>query len=97
MEIIIDKQSVRKVANQMNEYANDFSKEIEKLSNIIDNINIAWKGDDALKYINLLKTKYFEDLTETKKQIKKYSKYLENIPEAYDALEDTYTNKSINI
>ncbi len=61
----------------------DFDSDINKLNGIIDSINIAWNGSDALKYINAMKNSYIPKLKELSEMIKEYSKTLKYTKTSY--------------
>lgn len=97
MNISIDKDGVKKMGTSIIESSNDFKGEINKFLEIIDGINSAWEGADALKYINTLKEKYVVGLNELNDIINKYGQYLVDVPEAYDLLDETFSTKNINV
>ena len=97
MEIIIDGTDTKKIGNNICQYSDDFSNDINKLLNSIESINTAWNGADALKYIQIMRDRYIIGLRELNDVIKKYGNYLENVPEAYSSLDETFSTKSINV
>lgn len=97
MKIVIDKSGVSKISTQMNESVNDFKSEIKKFETVIDGINNAWEGADALKFVNKLKDSYVRKLYDLVSELEKSSEYLKNIPEAYSLLDEIYSNKNINV
>jgi uncharacterized protein YukE len=97
MKVTINKNSITKTSAQMKEATNDFISEIKKFEAVIEGINSAWEGADALKYVNTLKDSYLKKLNELSEYLEKYGDYLENIPGAYSLLDEIYSNKNINI
>jgi hypothetical protein len=97
MNITIKKDEVLKIGKSIIDDASDFEDETKKLLSIIDNINLAWEGADALKYINILKDKYIVGLNELSDVIKNYGEYLKNVPEAYMLLDEAYCSENIDI
>lgn len=97
MKVIINKSGVSKLSSQMKESTNDFKSEIKKFETVIDGINNAWEGADALKYVNKLRDSYLRKLNELVSDLEKSSEYLENIPLAYNLLDEIYSNKNINV
>ena len=71
----------------------DFDSDINKLNGIIDSINIAWNGSDALKYINAMKNSYIPKLKELSEMIKEYSKTLKNTTSSYKELDEQFSKK----
>lgn len=75
----------------------DFNNEINKLNSVIDSINLAWEGADALKYINAMKDAYIPRLQNLSEEINQFGQGLWNIPKLYQALDDMFGNKNIDI
>lgn len=71
----------------------DFDSDINKLNGIIDSINVAWNGSDALKYINAMKNSYIPKLKELSEMIKEYSKTLKNTTSSYKELDEQFSKK----
>lgn len=97
MNINIKKSSVTNSGKQICDAALDFSSDIKKLENIINNINVAWDGVEALKYVNLLKENYIVKLNELADDLQKYGEYLINVSKVYDLLDETFASKNINV
>lgn len=97
MRISITKDQVKKFGNEIIECSDIFSQDIKKFSSIIDSINTIWSGNEALKYVNMMKEKYLPVMNSISSDVKKYGQYLKDIPEAYQILEDTFSSKKINI
>lgn len=97
MNISIKKSSVRDSGKQICDATLDFSSDIKKLENIINNINSAWDGADALKYVNNLKESYIVRLNELAANLENYGEYLINVAKVYDLLDETFSNKNINV
>lgn len=77
--------------------ASDFNSEINKLSGVIDSINLAWEGSDALKYINAMKNAYIPKLENLSEEISTYGQKLWKVPKIYQELDDMFGNKNIDI
>lgn len=97
MEIILSKTETTKIGNEIIEYSDDLEAEIKEFLSIIDSINTAWDGADALKYINTLKQKYVVNLEELQGLVKEYGQYLSNVSGAYTTLDESFTSKSIDV
>ena len=97
MDIKINKNEVVKMGNRIISESSDFSNEIKKFNNAIEKINIAWQGDDSLKYINVMRDKYIVGLKELADVIEEYGDYLKNVPEAYSILDETFSSKNISV
>ena len=66
MNIVISKSDITNYGSQIVDYSSEFKDEIKKFSALIESINTAWDGADALKYINTMKEKYIVGLEEIK-------------------------------
>jgi hypothetical protein len=97
MNVTIKKNEVLKISNSIIANAEDFESNIKKLLNIIEGINLAWEGADALKYINTLKDKYIVELNGLVDVINQYGEYLKNVPEAYMLLDEAFSCKNIDV
>lgn len=97
MNIEINKTDITNYGNQIIDYSNEFKDEIKKFSALIESINTAWDGADALKYINIMKEKYIVGLEEMKNVLDEYGNYLKKIPETYSALDEVFSSKSIDV
>lgn len=97
MEVNIEESGVLKIATQIMDDAKSLYAEVNKLNATIDTINTAWNGNDALKYVNVMREKYIVGLQELKKIIEDYSLYLKNIPEAYSCLDESFKGKKIDV
>lgn len=97
MDIVISKSDITNYGNQIVDYSSEFKDEITKFSALIESINIAWDGADALKYINVMKEKYVVCLEEIKSVLDEYGNYLKKVPETYSAIDEVFSSKSIDV
>ena len=97
MDIVISKSDIANYGNQIVDYSSEFKDEITKFSALIESINIAWDGADALKYINVMKEKYVVGLEEIKSVLDEYGNYLKKVPETYSAIDEVFSSKSIDV
>ncbi len=96
MDINIKKSSITNSGKQICEASLDFLSDVKKFETIINDINNAWNGADALKYVNKLKESYVNRLNEFGENLKEYGEYLINVSKVYDLLDETFANKNIN-
>lgn len=96
MEIIIDKENVKKSGRAILSYQQQFNTYLTRVESIIDSINNVWEGADALKYINEMREKYVVSLRELSTVIEEYGIYLERVPIAYETLDEIFSSRSIN-
>lgn len=97
MIIKVNKDQIKDKGNEILDYADDFSKDINQFKNIIKDINRVWKGSDALKYIEIMSDKYVSGLKELEDVIKAYGKYLKKVPNVYDSLDEEFSRKKIDV
>lgn len=97
MEVYIDKDSVSSEANTIISDLDEFKVQINKLLSVIENINSAWDGNDALKYVNTLKEKHIPNLNEFLENLNDYSDYLKNVPGAYELLDEIFASKVMDV
>ena len=97
MEIIVKNYELKSLASEMSNYSEELGEEIKKIRNIVENIEVSWQGPDAAKYINALKERYILGLEELKEIINEYTVYLNNLPEAYELLDNVYSSKHIGV
>ncbi len=97
MNIVISKSDITNYGSQIVDYSSEFKDEIKKFSALIESINIAWDGADALKYINTMKEKYIVGLEEIKSVLDEYGNYLKKVPETYSAVDEVFSSKNIDV
>lgn len=97
MQVIINKGEISKIAKHISNNSNLLLEESKKINTIVSNINNAWEGSDAAKFITALEMKYITELEKMSKCIEEFGKYLENVPKVYSLLDDTFTSKNIEV
>ena len=97
MDIYIDEAGIKSTSDRMAEETRSLLAQINMLNRTIDDINQAWQGADALKYINAMREKYIVVLRELKDFIDEYTIYLNNIPEAYSILDEAFSSKNLDV
>lgn len=95
MEISIKKAEIIKKGDLILSEVDEFERDVKRLIDIIENINLAWEGADALKYVNVLRDKYGVGLIELASVLRNYGNYLKNIPAIYTLLDESFANKKI--
>lgn len=96
MEILISESDVTNYGKQIVEYSVDFQNATNHFCELIDQINTVWEGQDALKYINVMKEKYAVGLEEMGDVLETYGEYLKKVPDTYQSLDETFSSKSID-
>lgn len=97
MNIQINKSATTEYGKQIINDVDDFNNGVESFSWYIDQINTVWEGQDALKYINVMKEKYILRLENMASILEEYGEYLKKVPDTYQALDEAFSSKSIDI
>ena len=97
MKVSIDKTAVRRKSKTILDECEDLAKLSNRFLNVVDSINTAWNGADALKYVNNLKEKYVTELNNLTDVVKEYGTYMQNVPEAYDILDEIFESETIDV
>lgn len=97
MIISYNSGTIQSFASKMQVYSENITDEIKKIRKIISDISNAWTGDDASKYISVLQDRYILGLEQLKEIIDEYAVYLNNVPGAYELLDEFYSSKYIEI
>lgn len=97
LNITMKKSEVLKTAASINKLSNEFDVEVKKLIQIVDNINSAWNGADALVYVNNMREKHLINLKQMQDQIEEYGEYLRAVTEPYAILDEKLSKKRIDV
>ncbi len=97
MDIVVKKDELANYGTQIKSYSAEFDRSIKKFTHIIDEINDAWDGIDALKYINTMKDKYIRELESTKATIDEYGMYLSKVGDVYQSVDEAFASKNIDV
>ncbi len=96
MDIYINRGAIGKTGNNIVVIANDIQSEINKIAAIVNDINSAWEGEDATKYVNTMHDTFLPKMKEFKDAITEYGTWLEKVPDAYSALDESFASKKLN-
>lgn len=97
MDIVVKKNELANYGNQMLNLSSEFDRDIKKFTRIIEEINEAWEGADALKYVNTMKDKYIRDLETTRSTIDDYARFLTKVGDVYQSVDEVFTSKNIDV
>ncbi len=97
MKVTIECSDISNYGKQIIDYSNDFKDQINKFTSLIEEINSIWDGADALKYINTMRDKYIVGLEDLRAILEDYGNYLKQVPEAYQALDEVFSTKRIEV
>lgn len=97
MEIKVKRKEINQSANKLINSSEELKKEKESVRTILGSINEVWNGLDAIKYIEVLESKYVIELEILCDCIENYGNYLKNIPDDYTKIDELYASKKINV
>ena len=97
MRIMIHKSPTAFRGRKIVEDSVEFNENVTRLLDIIESINAVWDGQDALKYINVMRDKHIVGLRHMADIIGEYGEYLAQVPEAYALLDESFASKNINV
>lgn len=97
MEVVVEGGSITASSKKILDNSTTFMELIKQFDTIIGNINTAWEGDDALKYINTMKEKYIVEMLKLQAILNSYGTYLSKVPGVYDTLDETFLSKTIDV
>ena len=82
-----DIDKIKMVGDNITESSVLFANKTRELENAIDEIINSWQGDDATRYINLLKENYVRNLAELASVLNDYGTYISSVSQIYASLE----------
>ncbi len=97
MQIDVDKSQLNKLGTSIKSYASSFSSNIRKIKAVVGDIDAAWDGENSVAYINTMNEKIIPGLEELQRVLNTYGDYLKNVGEAYEALDEAFSSKSISV
>lgn len=95
--IIAEYDNINSCGTKLLELSNSYSKELEKINNIITSLEDIWKGIDKNEYVTFLQEKCLPILTELNNVIKEYGDYIINVQESYKILDEIFALKKIEV
>ena len=95
--IIVDGDQIQNAGNVIKEYANTLQSKIKEIESALDKINVAWQGEDAISYLNSMRSKYIVALQKLEERVDTIAEYLKKVPNTYGALDDSYGSKNIGV
>ncbi len=85
---------VKNTGTNIVEISKEFSDNITRLNNIIDNVGNVWNGQDSEDYINKIREGCIPGLKKISEIMEKYGNYLCKVPNVYKTLDNNALNKS---
>lgn len=97
MNIIVDSSSLVSISNEVISETDEFKDNINKITSEIESLKTVWTGKDATSFISAMNEKILVSLSDLKDVLDKYSDIVTGIAEAYDALDESFSGKSIEV
>ncbi len=97
MKIIVKKDEINQCANKLINSSEELRNELLIVQSVLNSINDAWAGLDAIKYIKVLEQKYILELEKLSDCIENYGNYLKGVPDDYARVDEIYASKKINV
>lgn len=94
--VLMDSDDVKKYAEEFMTHRATFLHYVYLFSNLIDQLEKLWDGEDAKKYIASMRN---DDLVELKRIgdiLNRYGTYLKSVPEIYQLCDEIYSGKAID-
>lgn len=95
MKIRVNKSGIKRTGDKLVSNAEKLHTEGQKINAIINELAASWEGKDRDKCIAVVKDTYLVNLGRLKSKINAYGKYLQQVPKAYDEVDNTYMKKKI--
>ena len=93
MRVSINSTQLKNQGNILNQYASDINNYTKDLIRIMDELNTAWAGSDALKYVNSFKDIYIKtNLLDLVRVLENHGKFLIDVANKQQAIEAKYSN-----
>ena len=97
MEIRIDTNEVQTIKETIVSQIVDLEDNINSLLNNVESINNVWSGTDSANFITTYKEKIISNFNNLETILKTYRDDLDVVAKSYDALDDAFSNKSIEV
>lgn len=94
-EIKIVKSAINNEGQKLCEDSEKIMEIKRRLELLLDNLSLAWVGEDSKSFINALKINYIPNLEVLGLKIEAYGKYLQGVKKPYEHLDSSYGRKKI--
>ena len=95
--IAISNSKVKSIVSMLREEKENIDGFLSSLNVEVDNINVAWQGQDALAYINKMKNDYNVLIDDFNKCLDTYIEFLNGVFNEYDTFNDEYLSRKIEV
>ena len=97
MEIRIDTNDIQNIKAVIAEQIDDLEDNINNLLNNVESISSVWSGTDAATFITVYKEKIINSLNQMETILQTYNEDLDIVSQSYDALDDAFSKKNIEV
>ena len=97
VEIRINTNEVKSIKDIIAGQIDDLEDNTKNLLANLEQINSVWSGTDEMNYINIYKEKFIKNFDELKNLLQIYNNDLDIVAKSYDALDETFSNKNIEV
>ena len=96
MKIIVDYRDLDRKGDILKEKAENFKIYLSQMSNSIDRLGRFWNTNESHEFQNDIKEGYISTLLKLQDILLDYGDYLKNVSNAYQELDNIFSNKRIN-
>lgn len=96
-KIIITKSSIDSVVRDLQKEQENITKYSGTLENEMGNVNNAWKGQDATKYTEKMRSEYKTLLKDFNDSLQSFIDYLSKVFDEYKKLDDKFRDDNIEV
>ena len=97
MEIIVNSEGIKSVSTSLKNSITFLEEKKSQINTLMDGINEAWKGIDAMKYIEAIRINYIKELENLSECLNDCSEYLAKVPESYNKVDEQFASQKINV
>lgn len=96
-KIGITKSEVNKIIDYLEEEKENIDGYATKLDTELADIDTAWKGADATKYTNKMRSEYKQQLKDLNESLQSYIDFLSGVYDEYQKLDDKFAAETIEV
>lgn len=97
MKIIVNSEEIKSISTNLKNSATFLEEKKGQINTLMEGINEAWKGMDAMKYIEAIRINYIKELESLSECLNDCSDYLAKVPEAYNKIDEQFASQKINV
>lgn len=97
MQINVNGSKINKTVSSVRSKTDTIDNLIKQFEGMIEQIPTYWSGEDANKYIDLMRSNCISRLKVMNEIMRDYTNYLDKVPEVYEILDESFSNRNINV